>query len=138
LQTAFFGGDPDNFNFPRDDLDCSFVRLYENGKPIAAPAHLTWSTAAPKDGELYSAVGNPGSTQRLLTAEQLESLRDFILPDTLLQYAEPRGRLSRSSTESAEHARTADELLFGIENSFKALHGEEEALVAPALIAGKR
>ena len=138
LQTAFFGGDPDNFNFPRYDLDCSFVRLYEQGQPVSTPAHLIWSAAPPRDGELYFAVGNPGSTQRLLTAEQLESLRDFILPETLLQYSELRGRLIRFSAESAEHARIADDELFGIENSFKALHGEEQALVAPALIRGKR
>jgi hypothetical protein len=138
LQTAFFGGDPDNFNFPRYDLDCSFVRLYENGKPVATPAHLTWSSLPPRDGQLYFAVGNPGSSQRLLTAEQLESLRDFSLPDTLLLYSELRGRLIRFAAESAEHARIADELLFGIENSFKALKGEEEALIAPALIAGKK
>ncbi|HEY5338306.1 MAG TPA: S46 family peptidase [Rhizomicrobium sp.] len=137
LQTAFFGGDPDNFNFPRYDLDCSFVRLYENGKPISSPAHLNWRATAPKDGELFFASGNPGSTQRLLTAEQLESLRDFILPETLLQFSELRGRLIRFSEESAEHARISDELLFGIENSFKALHGEEKALVDPALVAGK-
>jgi hypothetical protein len=138
LQTAFFGGDPDNFNFPRYDLDCSFVRLYEHDQPISTPAHLTWSIAPPREGELYFAVGNPGSSQRLLTAEQLESLRDFILPETLLQYSELRGRLIRFSAESAEHARIADDELFGIENSFKAFHGEEQALVAPALIRGKR
>jgi len=138
LQTAFFGGDPDNFNFPRYDLDCSFVRLYENGKPVATPDHLKWSAAPPKDGEPVFVVGNPGSTQRLLTAEQLEFLRDFALPDTLIQFSEIRGRLIRFSEESPDHARIADDLLFGIENSFKALHGEEQALVDPALINAKR
>jgi hypothetical protein len=138
LQTAFFGGDPDNFNFPRYDLDCSFVRLYENGKPAATPAHLIWTSLPPRKDQLYFAVGNPGSSQRLLTAEQLESLRDFTLPDTLLLYSELRGRLIRFAAENAEHARIADEMLFGIENSYKALHGEEEALIAPALIDGKK
>src|ERR1700743_100763 len=137
LQTAFFGGDPDNFNFPRYDLDCSFVRLYENGKPISSPYHLTWSVAPPKDGEPVFASGNPGTTQRLLTAEQLESLRDFAMPDTLLMLSELRGRLIRFSEESAEHARISDELLFGVENSFKAFHGQEKALVTPSLIASK-
>jgi len=136
--TAFFGGDPDNFNFPRYDLDCSFVRLYEDGKPIKTPDHLTWSVAPPKEGEPVFVSGNPGSTQRLLTAEQLSSLRDLALPETLIQFSELRGRLLRFTEESAEHNRVANDLLFGIENSFKAYHGEEEALVDPALIAAKR
>ncbi|HEY4275300.1 MAG TPA: S46 family peptidase [Rhizomicrobium sp.] len=136
--TAFFGGDPDNFNFPRYDLDCSFVRLYENGKPVRTPDHLIWSAAAPKDGEPVFVSGNPGSTQRLLTADQLESLRDLSLPETLIQFSELRGRLIRFTEESAEHARIANDLLFGIENSFKAFHGQMKALVDPALIAAKR
>jgi len=138
LQTAFFGGDPDNFNFPRYDLDFSFVRLYEKNAPIATPDHLQWSAAAPKDGELVFVAGNPGSTQRLLTAEQLETVRDLSLPRTLLLFSEVRGRLIRFSEESAEHARIADDNLFGIENSFKALSGQQKALVDPALITAKR
>jgi hypothetical protein len=137
-QMAFFGGDPDNFNFPRYDLDCSFVRLYEDGKPAATPAHLKWSTQAPKAGDPVFVSGNPGSTQRLLTAEQLETIRDVALPDTLLLLSELRGRLIRFGEESPEHARVANEDLFGVENSFKALHGQEEALVDPALITAKR
>ena len=136
--TAFFGGDPDNFNFPRYDLDCSFVRLYEDGKPVKTPDHLIWSSAAPKDGEAVFVSGNPGSTQRLLTADQLESLRDLALPETLIQFSELRGRLIRFASESDEHSRIANELLFGIENSFKVFRGEEKALVDPSLIAAKR
>jgi hypothetical protein len=138
MQTAFFGGDPDNFNFPRYDLDCSFVRLYENGKPVATPYHLTWRFTSPKEGEPVFVAGNPGSTQRLLTASQLEVLRDTVLPTTLILYSELRGRLVRFSEESAEHARIAEGLLFSIENSFKAYHGQEEALVEPALITTKK
>ena len=137
-QTAFFGGDPDNFNFPRYDLDCSFVRLYEDGKPASTQDHLAWSANAPKDGEPVFVAGNPGSTQRLLTAEQLETLRDVNLPEILLLYSELRGRLLRFTEESAEHTRIANDLLFGIENSYKAYRGEEEALVDPALIVAKR
>lgn len=136
--TAFFGGDPDNFNFPRYDLDCSFVRLYEGGKPVATPTHLTWSADAPKDGQPIFVAGNPGSTQRLLTARQLETLRDVNLPEILILYSELRGRLFRFASESPEHTRIADDLLFGIENSFKALRGQEKALVDPALITAKR
>ena len=138
LQTAFFGGDPDNFNFPRYDLDFSFVRLYEKGAPIASPDHLQWSVAPPKDGEPVFVAGNPGSTQRLLTAEQLETLRDLSLPRTLLLFSEIRGRLIRFSAESTEHARIGDDRLFGIENSFKAFSGQWKALVDPALISAKR
>jgi V8-like Glu-specific endopeptidase len=137
-QTAFFGGDPDNFNFPRYDLDCSFVRLYEDGKPAKTPDHLTWSTGAPKDGEPIFVAGNPGTTQRLLTAEQLETLRDVNLPEIMLLFSELRGRLIRFDEESPEHTRIANDLLFGIENSYKAYRGEEKALVDPALIAAAR
>jgi hypothetical protein len=138
LQTAFFGGDPDNFNFPRYDLDFSFVRLYEDGRPVPTPAHLIWSAVAPQDGTPVFIAGNPGSTQRLLTADQLESLRDFVLPETILQFSEIRGRLIRFSEETTEHARIADDRLFGIENSFKALHGEEKTLSDPPFIEAKR
>src|ERR1700750_1091659 len=129
--TAFFGGDPDNFNFPRYDLDCSFVRLYDNGKPAETPDHLTWRLTPPKEGEPTFVAGNPGTTQRLLTTEQLETLRDQTLPDALALLAELRGRLIRFSEETPEHRRTAEDLLFGVENSYKALHGEELALVDP-------
>jgi hypothetical protein len=136
--TAFFGGDPDNFNFPRYDLDCSFVRLYEGGRPAATRNHLTWSAAPPKDGEPVFVAGNPGSTQRLLTVAQLKTLRDLNLPEALIQFSELRGRLLRFSEESPEHARIASDLLFGIENAFKDYRGEEKALVDPALIAAKQ
>jgi len=135
---AFFGGDPDNFNFPRYDLDCSFVRLYEDGKPVATPDHLVWSVNAPKDGEPVFVAGNPGSTERLLTASQLETLRDLAQPDTLTLLAELRGRLIRFSEESPEHARIANADLFSVENAFKAYRGEQEALVDPTIIAAKR
>ena len=94
--------------------------------------------APPKDGEPVFVAGNPGSTQRLLTADQLASLRDLALPETLILFSELRGRLVRFSAQSPEHARIANDFLFGIENSFKAFHGEEKALVDPALIAAKR
>ena len=137
-QTAFFGGDPDNFNFPRYDLDFSIVRLYENETAVKTPDHLSWRATPPRDGELVFVAGNPGTTDRLLTAAQLTFIRDVSLPTTLLLYSELRGRLLRFSEESAEHARTANHLLFGLENSFKALYGQLKALTAPTLIAAKR
>jgi len=136
--TAFFGGDPDNFNFPRYDLDCSFVRLYEDGKPVPTPDHLAWSVGPPDDGAALFVAGNPGSTQRLLTAPQLETLRDLNLPEILILFSELRGRLLQFAAESPEHARISNDLLFGIENSFKAYRGEEKALIDPALIIAKR
>jgi hypothetical protein len=135
---AFFGGDPDNFNFPRYDLDFSFIRLYENARPARTPDHLIWSTAAPKAGELVFVAGNPGATQRLLTADQLAAMRDRTLPATLIRLSELRGLLIRFSSESPENARIAKNLLFGVENSFKALYGREKALVESNVIAEKR
>jgi hypothetical protein len=137
-QMAFFGGDPDNFNFPRYDLDCSFVRLYENGKPAATADHLIWSNAPPKEGAPLFIVGNPGTTQRQLTADQLVTLRDLRIPETLILLSELRGQLQRFTSESAEHARIANAVLFDIENDFKNYHGQEQALVDPTLIAAKR
>jgi hypothetical protein len=138
FQTAFFGGDPDNFNFPRYDLDMAFVRLYENGKPVVTPGHLRWSPNAPREGEPVFVSGNPGTTNRLLTADQLQSLRDVVLPLTMIQYAELRGRLIEFGKTDPERARIANRELFGIENSFKVYNGQFQALSQPGAIAAKR
>jgi len=138
FDTAFFGGDPDNFNFPRYDLDFSFLRLYDNGKPMATPEHLTWNPSAPKDGEPVFVAGNPGGTDRQLTAAQLVTLRDVVMPMGLILGSELRGRYSRFSEESPEHARIANRDLFGLENGLKAQRGEEGALLQPSLMADKR
>ncbi|HEX5419097.1 MAG TPA: S46 family peptidase, partial [Gammaproteobacteria bacterium] len=137
-QTAFFGGDPDNFNFPRYDLDFSFVRLYEDGRPISSPDHLHWSAEAPRDGEPVFVVGNPGRTDRLLTADQLETVRDLSLPQSLIDLSELRGRLIRFTEENARHARTGNDELFFVENDFKRDRGMEKALRAPGFIASKQ
>jgi hypothetical protein len=138
LQTAFFGGDPDNFNFPRYDLDISFLRLYENGAPAATPDHLRWNPAPPVDGEPVFVAGNPGSTSRSLTADQLDTLRNVVFPQTLLQLSEFRGRLIEFGTQGPEQARIADRELFGVENSFKAIFAEFQAPSEPGLLEGKR
>ncbi len=136
--TAFFGGDPDNFNFPRYDLDFSFIRLYEADHAAATPTHLTWSTQAPKAGEPVFVAGNPGSTQRLLTADQLETLRSLSLPWTLIRLSELRGRLIEMSSQGPEAKRVADHALFGVENSIKAQFGQFQALNAPGFISARR
>jgi hypothetical protein len=125
---AFFGGDPDNFNFPRYDLDCAFLRHYENGKPVSTPGHLVWNGTSPHDGEPVFVAGNPGGTDRQLTISQLETQRDLTLPINLVLFAELRGRLIRFGEESAENTRIAGDDLFGIENTYKVLFGRLFAL----------
>ena len=129
---AFFGGDPDNFNFPRYAMDAAFLRAYENGRPVATPAHLQWNPRAPKDGEATFVVGNPGSTQRLLTSEQLAFQREVALPITLATYSELRGRLIAAMDGNAERTREGADTLFGVENSLKVFIGRVKALNDPA------
>ncbi len=138
FQAAFFGGDPDNFNFPRYALDSGFLRIYEDGKPVVTPNHLTWNANAPKEGEPVFVAGNPGSTSRLLTMSQLERLRDQQLPVTLIQGSELRGRIQEYATTSEEAKRVSVDPLFGLENSFKVYYGQEGALTDPAFMGKKR
>lgn len=128
-----FGGDPDNFNFPRYALDGSFLRAYENGKPVATPAHLTWAARAPIDGEATFVVGNPGTTERLLTGSQLAFAREVTAPIDLLLFSELRGRLIASMAQSPQRAREGKEDLDGVENSLKVYIGRVKALGDPVL-----
>ena len=130
---AFFGGDPDNFNFPRYDLDMSLIRVYEDGKPAKIENYLTVNPEGPKAGEAVFTSGHPGSTQREYTMARLGYLRDVRLPEALIYLSELRGTLTQFRSESEEHAREANATLFYIENSIKALGGEREALVEPTL-----
>ncbi len=138
FQAAFFGGDPDNFNFPRYALDAGFLRIYEDGKPVVTPNHLTWNPAPPKEGDPVFVAGNPGSTSRLLTISQLERLRDQQLPVTLIQGSELRGRIQEYATTSEEAKRVSVDPLFGLENSFKVWYGQQGALTDPAFLGKKR
>ena len=131
-RAATFGGDPDNFNFPRYSLDASFLRAYENGKPVATPDHLKWNPRPPKDGEATFVVGNPGSTNRLFTQSQLAFEREVRLPITVATYSELRGRLIRAMDESPAHEREGLDELNGIENSLKVYIGRVKALNDPA------
>ena len=137
FKTGFFGGDPDNFNFPRYNLDFGLVRIYEGGKPVAAPWHLRWNGAAPKAGEPIFVVGNPGSTQRLQTVAELELQRDFSLPRVVIRTSELRGRVIRFAEESPENQRVAQDVLEFLENGFKVNFGRLEALEDPAFFATK-
>jgi V8-like Glu-specific endopeptidase len=137
-QAAFFGGDPDNFNFPRYALDAGFLRAYEDGKPVETPNHLKWNPNPPAEGDVTFVAGNPGSTSRLLTMSQLERLRDQQLPITLIQYSELRGRLLEYSLTGEEAKRVSFDPVFGLENSFKVYYGQEGALTDPAFMAAKR
>lgn len=135
---AFFGGDPDNFNFPRYALDFAFLRLYEEGRPSATPGHLRWNPAAPRDGEPTLVAGNPASTLRQLTVSQLLRQRDQALPMTVSQFAELRGRLLQYS-ESDPHADgQAEAALEGVENTYKVLRGQMAALLDDSLLETKR
>lgn len=130
---AFFGGDPDNFTFPRYDLDVSFLRIYgADGKPLKTTDFLPWSTAPAKDGDLTFVSGNPGGTSRTLTVAQLNDDRDYRLPSTLFRLAELRGLLTEYQARGKEQKRHSNDLLFGVENSFKALKGRHGALADEA------
>lgn len=129
-----FGGDPDNFNFPRYALDASFLRAYENGKPVQTPQHLTWTGRAPVDGEATFVVGNPGSTQRLFTSEQLAFQRELSVPINVTTFSEYRGRLITAMEQSPQRHREGKETLDGIENSLKVYIGRMQALGDPAFM----
>jgi hypothetical protein len=135
---AFFGGDPDNFNFPRYDFDISFLRVYENGKPLDNPQYFKWSEKGGKDGDLTFVTGHPGRTSRLLTVSQLEFQRDTILPLSLISGSELRGYLTEFQNRGAEAKRISGSILFGVENSLKAQKGKEEALLEPHFFEKRR
>jgi hypothetical protein len=134
---AFFGGDPDNFTYPRYDLDITFFRVYENGKPAHVDHHLQWSRAGVKDGDLIFVSGHPGNTGRLLTMAQLEFLRDVQYPASLKLFARRITLLQDFSKQSEENARIAKENIFGLQNSQKAITGYQSGLLDKAIMDRK-
>jgi peptidase S46-like protein len=126
---AHFGGDPDNFSFPRYSLDAAFLRVYDGGRPAAMKDWLRWSATGTREGSPVFVAGNPGSTSRQLTVAQLEHLRDVALPERLLQLAETRGLLTEYRQRGPEQHRHAANALYSVENSYKALLGRRQALV---------
>ncbi len=131
---ASFGGDPDNFQFPRWCLDMSILRVYENGKPAKTPNRLRfdWDGADPGDAVFVS--GHPGNTDRLLTAAQLETQRTTFMPFWLMRFSELRGRMLQYSKTGEEPRRTAEAYLNSVENSIKVRRKQFDALLDPALL----
>jgi hypothetical protein len=134
---AFFGGDPDNFNFPRYDLDMALFRVYEDNKPVKVENYFKWSKAGAKDGDLVFVPGNPGSTSRLDTMAHLEYLRDYGLPFTIELLTRERDNLAKYRDQGEEQSRRAQEDFFSIENSLKAYRGEIEGLKDKTLMGRK-
>jgi V8-like Glu-specific endopeptidase len=136
---AAFGGDPDNFQFPRWCLDMGILRIYDAaGKPVKTPNHLKFNFAGPAVGDPVFVSGHPGSTDRLLTISELEAQRNYELPNWLLRYSELRGRYIQFSAENAQNARITTDQLNGVENSIKVRRKQLDALHEDALFARKQ
>ena len=136
-QIAFFGGDYDNFTYPRYCLDVSFFRVYENGQPLKTQNYLKWSTSGPADGEFVLAVGNPGSTNRLLTIAQVQYQRDVGNPLQMQVWTSRRSALVRYSATGPEAARRGLDTVRSLANSIKRLVGQQEGLRNLRMMAKK-
>lgn len=132
-QAAFFGGDPDNFTYPRYDLDMALFRVYEDGKPITSPSWLQIDPKGADAGELVFVSGHPGSTDRLYTMAQLEMARDHSYPTRLAFFDRWLKVVQTYATQGPEQARQADMLVFGLLNAKKAMTGEFEGLQNPRI-----
>ena len=138
FQAAFFGGDPDNFNFPRFNIDMALVRVYENDQPLKVENYFKWSKTGVKDGELVFVTGHPGSTQRLNTVAHLESLRDVTIPLLIRLLESRRGMLKAYMAQGEEQTRRGQNELNSVENSLKVYKGQIAGLKDPKLMARKR
>ncbi len=136
-QAAFFGGDPDNFEFPRFDYDICLLRAYENGQPAKTKDFLKFSPTGPRDGELVFVSGHPGRTSRLLTMAELENERDQRLPYSLATLRRREVLLGNWGERSDENARRARNYFFSVQNSRKALNGFLAGLLDPDLMHAK-
>jgi hypothetical protein len=138
FQAAFFGGDPDNFNFPRFNIDMALVRVYENGQPVRPEHYFKWSTAGVKEGNLVFVTGNPGSTSRLDTVAHLEQLRDTSIPIILRLLERREAVLKKYMAMGEEQTRQAQNELNSVQNSLKVYRGQLKGLKDPALMARKQ
>jgi hypothetical protein len=134
---AFFGGDPDNFTFPRYDYDLAIFRVYENTRPLRPQAYLTWNPAGPKEGDTVFVTGSPGRTDRMDTLAQLSRARDVVNPHALGELDRERALLVELAQQGPEENREVKRPMFGIENSRKALLGRQRGLRDPALMKKK-
>ncbi|HTX51186.1 MAG TPA: S46 family peptidase [Caulobacteraceae bacterium] len=137
-RAAFFGGDPENFNFPRFDLDCAFLRLYEDGKPAATPDHLRFDATPPKAGEPVFTSGNPGGTFRDDAVSQVLMQRDLATPLEMTRLSELRGRIIAFGESGPDNQRVASNYLEDLENDYKVTFGRFFALADEGFIARKR
>ncbi len=143
FEIAFLGGDPDNFEYPRYDLDLALFRVYENDRPIHSANFFKWSEQGSKEGDLVFVSGNPGRTNRLDIVAHLEYLRDFGIPLLLKYLQHLHDMYTRYGALGAEQERRAHEDLFSADNSLKAYIGEEGApgrggLKDPSVISAKK
>jgi len=137
-QAAFYGGDPDNFTYPRYDLDMALFRVYDNGKPLHTDNYLKWSAAGAAPGELIFISGHPGSTERDDTVAQLLVQRDLRIP-AMTEYLQRRVAAAQAfAAQGPEQARLVGSNIFNLQNSLKVYLGRAEALADPAIMAKKQ
>jgi len=137
-QAAFYGGDPDNFTYPRYDLDMALFRVYDNGKPLHTDNYLKWSAAGAAPGELIFISGHPGSTERDDTVAQLLVQRDLRIP-AMTEYLQRRIAAAQAfAAQGPEQARLVGSNIFNLQNSLKVYLGRAEALADPAIMAKKQ
>jgi hypothetical protein len=136
-QAAFYGGDPDNFTYPRHDLDMALFRAYEKGKPAAVSHYLKWSAKGAADGELVFVSGHPGSTDRLETLAQLQFQREYFYPLRLKLMKRMLDVTKKYAAQGMEQARQAAGMIFGIENGLKVMSGELDGMKAPGFMEKK-
>ncbi|HEX3183318.1 MAG TPA: S46 family peptidase, partial [Pyrinomonadaceae bacterium] len=137
FQAAFFGGDPDNFNFPRFNIDMALVRVYENDQPVRPEHYFKWSTAGAKDGSLVFVTGNPGSTSRLNTVAHLEELRDTSIPIVIRLLERREALLKKYMAMGEEQTRQSQNELNSVQNSLKVYRGQLAGLKDASLMARK-
>ncbi len=136
-QMAFFGGDPDNFTFPRYDLDFAIFRVYENGVPLRPEHFLKWNAKGAAENDLVFVTGHPGSTDRNDTVAELETLRDVIYPINIQVVKRRINVLRQFAAGSSEQARQAADITFSLENALKAYTGEYTGLLDPKIMNKK-